>query len=125
MSHKHSYRVRVVRIYIDDVRLGQTIRQYQIVFATGPRATDPADAIHQAQCRELRNDEVLGPLAIELEQVDLVDAEVRYLRSEMLDGQRWNLSAEISIPWLERFPNVRNIIGDPTVRYGERQQAFS
>jgi hypothetical protein len=65
------------------------------------------------------------PFAIELDQFDLVDPEARYLRPKMFDGKRGNLDAEISVTRLEHFPDMRNIIGGQTVRYLERQQAFS
>lgn len=113
MRYKHPHRVRVIRIDVENVRLAQEVGQQQIVLAAVPLATDPADAVHQPQGRQLRDDQVLSPFAIELDQVDLVDTEVRYLRPELLDGQRWNFDAEISVPRLERFPNVRNIVGDP------------
>jgi len=87
MRHKHPHRVRVIRIDVEDVRLAQEIGKQQIVLAAVPFAADPADAIHQTQGRELRDDQVLGPFAIELDQVDLVDPEVRYLRPELLDGK--------------------------------------
>jgi len=120
MPHKHPYRVRVVRIDIEDVRLAKEIGEQQIVLAAVPFATDPADAIHQPQGREFGDDKILGSFTVELEQVALVDPEIRYLRPELFDGQRWNLDAEISVPWLERVPNVRNLIGDQTVRDRER-----
>ena len=41
-----------------------------------PFATDPTDAIHQPQGRKSGDDQVLGSLAIELEQVDFVDPNV-------------------------------------------------
>ena len=47
------------------------------------------------------------------------------MRPELLDGQRWDLNAELAESRLKRFTDVRNIIGDPTVRYWERQQALS
>ena len=65
------------------------------------------------------------PFAIELDQFDLVDPEARYLRPKMFDGKRGNLVVEISVTGLERFPHVRNLIGDRTIRYWEQQQAFS
>jgi len=88
MGNKHPHRVRIVRIDVEDVRLAQGVGQQQIVLAAVPFASDPADAIHQAQCRELRNDEVLGTLAVEFHEVDLVDSKVDYLRPELFDGQR-------------------------------------
>ena len=101
MRHKHPHRVRVIRIDVEDVRLPKEVGQQQIVLATVPLATDPSDTVHQPQGRKLGDDQVLGPFAIELDQVDLVDAEVRYLLPELLDGERWNFDAEISVPWLK------------------------
>ena len=115
MRHKHPYRMRIVRIDVEDVRLAQEIGQQQIVLPAVPLASDPANAVHQPQGRKLGNDQVLCPFAVELDQVDLVDSEVRYLRPELLDGQRWNFDAEISVPRLERFPHVRDIVGDARV----------
>ncbi len=125
VRYKHSDRMGVIWIDVVGVCLAKEIGQQQIVLAAVPFATDPSDAVHKAKGRELGDDQVLGPFAIELDQVDLVDAKVRYLRPKLLDGQRWNLNAEISVPWLKRFPYVRNIVSDSTVRHRERQQAFS
>ncbi len=125
MRNEHPHGVRMIWIDVEDVRLTEKIGQQQIVLTAVPLATDPADAVHQPQGRKLRNEQVLGPLAIELDQVDLVDPEVRYLRPELLDGQRGNLDAKLAESRLKRFPDVRNIIGDPTVRYGERKQALA
>ena len=86
MRHKHPYRVRVVGIDAENVRLAKEIGEQQIVLAAVPLATDPADAVHEAKSRSLGDDQVLGPFTIELDQVDLVDAEVRYLRQKLLDG---------------------------------------
>ncbi len=119
MRHEHPHRVRIVRIDVEDVRLAEEVGEQQIVFTAVPFASDPADAVHQAECRQFGDDQVLGSLAIELDQVDLVDSEVRYLRPKLLDGQRWNLNAEISVPRLKRFPHVGNIVGDSTVRNRE------
>jgi len=120
MRHKHPNRVRIIWIDVEDVRLAQEIGQQQIVFAAVPFAADPADVVHQTQGRELRDDQILGPFAIKLDQVNLVDSEIRYLCPELLDGQRWNLDSEISVPRLERVPHVRDIVGDPRVRDRER-----
>ena len=49
MRHKHPYRMRIVRIDVEDVRLAQEIGQQQIVLAAVPLASDPADAVHQPQ----------------------------------------------------------------------------
>ena len=48
MRHKHPYRMRIVRIDVEDVRLAKEIGQQQIVLAAMPLATDPADAVHQS-----------------------------------------------------------------------------
>jgi len=125
MRHKHSHRVRIVWVNMEDVRLAQKVSQHEIVLSAVPLASDPADVVHQTQSREFRNDQILGPFAIEFHQVDIVDPKVRYLRPELLNGKRWNFYAELSESRLKRFPDVWNIIGDPTVRYGERQQALS
>ena len=85
MRHKHPHRVRVIRIDVEDVRLAQEIGQQQIVLAAVPLATDPADAVHQTQGGQLSDDQVLGPFAIKLDQVNLFDPEVCYLRPELLD----------------------------------------
>ena len=85
MRHKHPHRMRIILIDVEDVRLAQEIGQQQIVLAAVPLSTDPADAVHQPQGRKLRNDQVLGSFSIELDQVDLVDSEVRYLRPELLN----------------------------------------
>ena len=77
--------MRVVRIDVEDVCLAQEIGQQQIVFAAVPLASDPADAFHQPQGREFGDDQVLGPFAIKLDQVNLFDPEVCYLRPELLD----------------------------------------
>ena len=47
MRHKQPHRVRIVRIDVENVRLAHEIGQQQIVFATVPLATDPADPVHQ------------------------------------------------------------------------------
>lgn len=65
MRYKHPHRVRIVRIDVENVRLAKEVSQQQIVFAAVPLASDPADAVHLPQRRELRNDQVLGPFAIE------------------------------------------------------------
>ena len=69
-------------------------------------ASDTADPVHQTRSRKLGDDYAFGTLAIELDQVDLVDAEIAITRPK-------------------RVPHVRNLIGDQTIRYGERQQEFS
>ena len=58
----------------------------QIALAAVPLASDPSNAVQQTECRSLGDDQVLGPFAIELDQVAPVDAEVRYLRQKRLDG---------------------------------------
>ena len=47
MRHKHPHRVRIIWIDVEDMRLAKEVGQQQIVFATVPLATDPADAVHQ------------------------------------------------------------------------------
>ena len=69
-------------------------------------ASDTADPVHQTRSRKLGDDQVVSPLAIELDQVELVDAEIAVTRPK-------------------RVPHVRNLIGVETIRYGERQQEFS
>ncbi len=51
MRHEHPRRVRVVRIDVADVRLAQKIGKRQIVLAAVPFASDPADTVHQIECR--------------------------------------------------------------------------
>jgi len=48
----------------------------QIILAAVQLSTHPAGAVHDPSRREFRNEQVLGPLAIELQQVDLVDPDV-------------------------------------------------
>jgi hypothetical protein len=55
------------------MRLAKEVGKQQIVLAAVPLAPDPSDAVHEAKRRSLGDDQVLGPFAIELDQVDLVD----------------------------------------------------
>ena len=107
------------------MRLAKEVGKQQIVLAAVPLATDPADAVHEAKSRSLGDDQILGPFAIGLDQVDFVDADVRYPRPKRLEGQRWNLNAEISVPWLKQFPHIRNLVGDATIGNRDRQHTFS
>ena len=65
MRHKHPHRVRIVGIDVEDVSLAQEVSEHQVVFPDVPFAANPADAIHQAQGRQLRDDQVLVPFSIE------------------------------------------------------------
>jgi hypothetical protein len=47
------------------VSLAQEVSEHQVVFPDVPFAANPADAIHQAQGRQLRDDQVLVPFSIE------------------------------------------------------------
>ena len=51
MRHKHPYRVRVVGIGVENVRLAKEIGEPQIALAAVPLAADPADAVHQTKCQ--------------------------------------------------------------------------
>jgi hypothetical protein len=46
MCHKHRYRVRIVWIDIEDVRLAKEVSKQQVILAAVPFATDLAEAIH-------------------------------------------------------------------------------
>ncbi len=41
------------------MRLAKEVGEQQIVLATVPFASDPADAIHEAKCREFGDDQAL------------------------------------------------------------------
>jgi hypothetical protein len=97
MPHKHPHLVGRIRVDVVSMGLAQAVGEEQIILAAVSLATDPADAVHDPWRREFRDGQVLGPFAIEFEQVDFVDPDVGQDLPEVFGGESVDLQPEIEI----------------------------
>jgi len=121
MPHKYPDLVWQIRIDVIGMRLAQAVGKEQVILAAMPLSTDPADAVHDPQGLEFRDDQVLGSLAVKFEQVDLVDPHV----GEYLPKIRWvdgiDLEPEVAVSRLERFPDAWHVFAHTAVRNRRRK----
>lgn len=81
----------MIRIDVEHVSLTEKACKKEIVFAAVPLAANPADAFHEPQGCELGDDQILGALAVQFEQIDLVDPYITKLLPKIFRGDAIDL----------------------------------
>ena len=115
------------RVWIDVIDVGacEGLDEALLVPPAMPFAANPTDLGQTALFGERLEDRVLGALTVELQEVDVGEAELSQSLPERRGCDRRHRNPEVAVTGVEVFPQFNDVLADAAVRDGRGQQALA
>jgi hypothetical protein len=117
--------MRRVGLDVGDVRRRECVDQALAMPAGVPFAANPTDLGEAAILGERFEDRLLAALAVELQGMSVVDAELDEPVPEVFCGDCWDVDAEVAVARVKIVPQLEDIFADAAVRDGGGQEALA